>query len=80
MVSNKDNQKMFETALASFKKMKHVRLFFSVFIIKKQAIHKRKKSYAFQTIQIKNVLKQICKNHWFLIRIYTALQLKKINR
>jgi len=47
---------MFETALASFKKMKHVRLFFSVFIIKKQAIHKRKKSYAFQTIQIKNVL------------------------
>jgi len=50
IILTKDNQKLFETVLASIEKMKHVRLFFSLLIIKKQAIRQQTELHTFETI------------------------------
>jgi len=53
---------------------------FSAFKIKKQAIYKEMQLPTFETIQMKNVLKQIRKIIVLFIRSNTVLQFTKINR
>jgi len=53
---------------------------FSAFEIKKQAIYKEMQLPTFETIQMKNVLKQIRKIIVLFIRSNTVLQFTKINR
>ena len=52
---------------------------FSAFKIKKQAIYKEMQLPTFETIQMKNVLKQIRKIIVLFIRSNTVLQFTKIN-